>query len=362
MKPFLKKRSNQVLILLLILALGIRIFSLDRMLIERLYCSSIYPGVGSALRLIFGWIPFSIGDVLYSALIIYLIWKIVKLIRLLFQKKVTWNSFGRGALKFLLVFLSIYIVFNLIWGLNYNRAGIRSQINIKREKYSREELIAVNEIILAKINACKESVINNKVEYPTNGELYLKTDLAYEHANHVYSFLKYSHKSIKTSFFGWLGNYMGFTGYYNPLTGEAQVNTTVPDFLKPYICVHEVAHQLGYAKENEANFVGYLVASTSNDSSLLYSTYFDLFLYANRNLYMVDSAQAHYFSKQLNPAVKNDIRVLRTYLEKYENPIEPAIRWMYGKYLQANEQPSGVMTYNEVIADLIAYYRKYKTL
>ncbi|PWT94753.1 MAG: DUF3810 domain-containing protein [Bacteroidetes bacterium] len=362
MKSFLKKKTNLVLIILLLLALVIRVFSLDRMLIERVYSAEIYPGIGKALRFLFGWLPFSIGDVIYSIAAFYIIWKIVKWIRLLVQKKVSWNSFGRGALKLLTVILAVYIIFNLVWGLNYNRAGIRSQIEIKREKYSKEELIAVNEIIVAKINAFKEAELRNKSQYPTNGTLYLRTDQAYLHANQVYPFLKYSNRSIKTSFFGWLGNYMGFTGYYNPLTGEAQVNTTVPDFLKPYVCVHEVAHQLGYAKENEANFVGYLVASTTTDSLLLYSTYFDLFLYSNRNLYMVDSVQARHFSNQLHPEVKNDIRILRVYLEKYENPIEPAIRWMYGKYLQANEQPSGVMTYNEVIADLIAYYRKYKKI
>jgi hypothetical protein len=77
---------------------------------------------------------------------------------------------------------------------------------------------------------------------------------------------------------GWLGNYVGFTGYYNPFTGEAQVNTTVPKFLQPFTASHEVAHQLGYAKEMEANFVGYLAASHSTDTLFRYSVYLDLFL------------------------------------------------------------------------------------
>ncbi len=59
----------------------------------------------------------------------------------------------------------------------------------------------------------------------------------------------------------WLGNYLGFTGYYNPFTGEAQVNTTVPQFLLPNIALHEMGHQIGYAKEDEANFSAYLAAS-----------------------------------------------------------------------------------------------------
>ena len=87
---------------------------------------------------------------------------------------------------------------------------------------------------------------------------------------------------------GWLGNYSGFTGYYNPFTGESQVNSTVPVFTIPYTACHEVAHQLGYAKEMEANFAGYLAASTSDDNFFRYSVYLDLFRYANRNLFLLD--------------------------------------------------------------------------
>ncbi len=66
--------------------------------------------------------------------------------------------------------------------------------------------------------------------------------------------------------YSYLGNYLGFTGYYNPFTGEAQVNTTVPLFVQPFTTCHEIGHQLGYAKENEANFAGYLAAKSSPDA------------------------------------------------------------------------------------------------
>jgi hypothetical protein len=50
---------------------------------------------------------------------------------------------------------------------------------------------------------------------------------------------------------------------------------------------------------------------------------------------------------------------LQSFLKQYSNPIEPFIRSLYGNYLKANEQPQGLMSYNEVIAWLIAYYKKY---
>jgi hypothetical protein len=35
---------------------------------------------------------------------------------------------------------------------------------------------------------------------------------------------------------------------------------------------------------------------------------------------------------------------------------------MYGKYLQNNQQPSGILSYDEVTGLLIAYYKKNGTL
>ena len=47
------------------------------------------------------------------------------------------------------------------------------------------------------------------------------------------------------------------------------------------------------------------------------------------------------------------------FYRKYENPVEPLITWSYGHFLKANNQPAGKQTYNEVVAWLIAYYKKF---
>src|SRR5690606_3814613 len=99
----------------------------------------------------------------------------------------------------------------------------------------------------------------------------------------------YSPASLKTSLYSYAGNYLGFTGYYNPFSGEAQVNTSIPRFLIPIITAHEMAHQLGYAKENEASFVGYLVSTTADDPYYRYSAYLDLFFYVNAQVSEFDT-------------------------------------------------------------------------
>jgi Protein of unknown function (DUF3810) len=180
----------------------------------------------------------------------------------------------------------------------------------------------------------------------------------YKKENAAFPFLAMKTRSVKRSLFGFLGNYLGFQGYYNPFTGEAQVNTTVPLFLQPNIVCHEMAHQAGYAKENEANFVGYLSGRRSPNPCFRYSVYFDLLLYGLLEMQLRDTIRAAAIAKTLHPQVKNDIREWQDFRKRHKNPLETVVMWFYGQYLRANNMPSGMATYNEVIAWLIAYYKK----
>ena len=77
---------------------------------------------------------------------------------------------------------------------------------------------------------------------------------------------------------------MGYSGYLNPFTNEAQINSLLPDFQLPFVMCHEVAHQLGYAAENEANFIGYMTAIANPDDYFKYSGYSSGLKYCLREL------------------------------------------------------------------------------
>ncbi len=345
-------------LVLVVLAVAIHLFSLDPLLVENRYSTGIYPHIGRALRYLLGWLSFSLGDILYGAAVLWLISKLVKGIRAVVKKQVTRQSFFSGLVYALNIILIIYISFNLLWGINYNRVGIAKQLGLKMEKYSADDLKKLNEMLVEKVNASKQMLADAKTGYPTKKELFSKISRAYEEAEKKYPFLHYQPVSVKPSVWSWVGNYMGFTGYYNPFTGEAQVNTLVPKFLQPFTTSHEVAHQLGYAKEMEANFVGYLAAASSNDTLLHYSVYLDLFMYSNRNLFETDSVAAKEFRKQLILPVQEDLKAWKRFYLRHRNPIEPVWRWVYGFYLRRNQQPQGVLSYDEVTGFLIAYYKK----
>ena len=169
-----------------------------------------------------------------------------------------------------------------------------------------------------------------------------------------YPFLQYKVRSLKPSLFSYAGNYLGFQGYYNPFSGEAQVNTTVPAVVQPFVATHEIAHQLGYAKENEANFVAFLACRASADPMLRYSMYFDMYNYSIREMARRDTARAAFYLRGLDARVKQDFEEYRQFYRRHRNPLESAVMWGYGHYLKANNQPAGKETYNEVVAWLIA--------
>jgi len=359
MKP---NRKTIVALILLIFCVGIKWFSTDTNRVEDIYSTRFFPAFAAFLRKSLNGLEISIGDILYGSLVAWLIYKTGRILFFSINKRETgaWKLKLTKNIYTIFIFLcGLYIVFNLFWGINYNRKGIALQLGLAELKYSREELQEMNCLLILKMNAAKQNLLKSNSIYPGKKELFKGVVNAFEQAEKKYPFLQYKNPSIKSSLWGWFGNYAGFTGYYNPFTGEAQVNTTVPKFLQPFTSCHEVAHQLGYAKEMEANFVGYLAASSSSDPLFNYSVYLELFTYANRNLFMTDSLSAKLYRKELITPIKADIKAWALFNKKHRSVLEPIVRWGYGIFLQSNEQPQGILSYDEVTGFIIAYYKKF---
>lgn len=348
-------------IIAIVFVIAIKLFSLNGDAVEKYYTYGIYPVFSIISAFLFGWIPFSIGDIIYISAGIWLLYKIVKNIGLLCKRGFNKEMFLPKILDSILILVFAYIIFNIFWGLNYNRSGLVHQLALADVAYDTSDLLAINTVLLDKVNSSKRALNAEGKPYPDTKTLFERSRITFEEAGKKYPFLNYNKRSesVKSSMYGWLGNYLGFTGYYNPFTGEAQVNTTVPQFLRPYIVNHEVAHQLGYAKEDAASFAGYLSILYSNDTLFKYSAYLDLFMYANREVYYIDSAKAKNAYASLDPAVLKDLEEWRTFTRAHKSFLAPAITWLYGKFLKLNEQPQGMRSYNRVIVMLAAYYKKY---
>ena len=350
------------IVFLLLVCMFIHFFSIDAERVEKNYSLTIYPFIATKFRILLGWIPFSVGDLLWLVLIIFLAKQLYLFFVFLLIKKrriITKETAIQSMYSFLLFTTIFYIFFNVFWGINYNRQGIARQLDLQLTAYSLDELKTINRLLVKKINESKQTLVRNKTAYPNTQKLFIMTEDAYKNVANKFPFLLYHSRSIKQSMWGWLGNYTGFLGYYNPATGEAQVNTTVPKFSQPFTVCHEVAHQLGYAKEMEANFVGYLAAASSADTVFQYSVYTDLFTYANRTLYFADSSSAFHYRRLLLSAVLDDYKERRKFNQAHTSFVEPIFRSAYGLFLIGNQQPNGILSYDEVTGFIIAYYKKF---
>lgn len=354
----LMKKRRFSWILLLLLALSIKLFSLFPDAVEKYYSQGLYVGLSRFWRTLFGWAPFSVGDLLYGTLIIWVLITVIRVIKKI-RKKQTDRSYWKNLLaNSIRLALVVYITFNLFWGLNYNRKGIAWQLELETAPMEKQDLVAVMLLLRDKVNSLDTVAHQRRGAIDSKRYLFDGAVTAYKQLAISDKRFAYPSVSLKPSLFSYLGNYLGYTGYYNPFTGEAQVNTTVPLFIQPFTSCHEIGHQLGYAKENEANFAGYLAASVSTDTLFQYSVYFDLYSYGRPYLYYQDSMLLKKLDSSLNKGVRNDFRELKKFAEKHANPIEVIIDKLYGQYLKANEQPDGKVTYGKVMVWLVARYKR----
>jgi len=313
--------------------------------IDSWYTHFLFGYIGAGLRWAFGWIPFSVGDVLYIAagfwLLVVGLPAVVKL-----PAAADWRKVGR----LLFFFCSIWLAFHVLWGFNYYRQSIPDQFGLRKGEVTAEEIRAFAEYSLTEANRWVPATGSNGIQVE-------QIKKAYDSLATHFSFLTYRPVSYKPSLFGVLGNYMGYGGYYNPFTGEAQINAHLPEFMHPYIALHEVAHQLGYAKESDANFIGYLAALHSIDSSTRYSAHLELFLYANNVLWRTDSIAAKNNNERLSPRIKKDLAAYKVFAEKYFGPLDRFITWFYAGFLRFNNQPDGMRSYNRGMLYALRYHQ-----
>ncbi|ARV14315.1 DUF3810 domain-containing protein [Polaribacter sp. SA4-12] len=322
--------------------------------IERYYSNGIYPTISSFFRILLGWIPFSVGDLLLA-------FGLFLFIRFLFRLiKTRFKNFIPKIIHLIAVFSVIYFCFYLFWGLNYYREPLAKNLNYQQKKYTTAQLQKVTEHIVENLNYYQLKITKNdtlKIENPySQKEMYQMAISGYNHLSEDFPQLKYQHPSVKSSLMSLLQTYNGTGGYLNPLTGEAQVNDRIPKSGYPTTTCHEMAHQIGFAAENEANFIGFLAANYNDDVYFKYASYRMAFGYCISELRKRDKNVSKELWKTVNRGVSKDFNASYQFWQAYKNPFEPLVKKGYNAYLKANKQDKGVQSYNYVVDLFISYF------
>ncbi|GGD23446.1 DUF3810 domain-containing protein [Hyunsoonleella pacifica] len=320
--------------------------------IERYYSEGLYQWLSKLFRFVLGWLPFSFGDLVYGLGGFYITWWLIK------HKKRIVNDFKNWLVDVFAAISLIYFAFHLFWGMNYYRLPLHKNLGLNAD-YTTEQLVNTTEMLISVSNNLHLQITQNdtlKVEVPHDKKtVFALIPKGYNNLKTKFPNLEYYPESTKQSLFSYPLTYMGFSGYLNPLTNEAQVNGKIPMYKFPTTAAHEIAHQLGYAAENEANFIGFMAASSNNDIYIKYCGYTFGLRFCLNEIYRRDSCLFEDIVADVNKGILKNYEESRKFWEAHENPFEPFFKLFYGNFLKANNQPKGMETYSYVVALLVNY-------
>jgi hypothetical protein len=350
----MSQKKTKLLMILLVVSIGIFSFGFFPEAVEIYYSNQLYPVISTVLRGISSFLPFAIGDFLYLILILVAIKSIVFFSSKQRKLKADYANFGLKCINYLLF---IYISFKLLWGLNYSRPRINEQLQISDEPYQKEQLINLSTFFIKKLNALNRAIDTSQFEYDPEELASIATD-SYNRLAERQAFFTYKYPSVKPVNNAWLVSKMGIEGYYNPLSGEANINQKLPVFVLPFVTCHEIAHQLGVAKEDEANLVGYIVASNTENAEFKFSAYYNMLRYILLEIRLKYPEDYNHIVAKISTSLMAKFNAEKEFWAKYNGAMSTYMSKTFDQILKLNSQPKGIKSYQDIVLWLVNYHNK----
>ena len=326
----------------------------------------ISDGIGYYIRMTLGRlsssVPFSVGEILIFSSPILVITIIVLAIR-----RGSFSGFVRflsGTLAILTLFYTGY-VYTL--GIGYHRVSIDSKLGFAEAEVSADNLYATALVLKAECDALLDSVYFSEsgsseagVEFNTLSAEVLS---GYEKLDADFPELKIKNftsaaKPVNASV---VMTKLDLLGVYTYFTGESNVNVHYPDYTTPYTIAHEMAHQRGIARENEANFIAFLVCMRSDSEYVRYSGYLNMLEYVASALYKTDKELYRTLVSSYDARIKGEINAYREFYQANKNEILGKISETVNDNYLKSQGTAGTITYSLVVRLCVSYYEDLKT-
>ena len=304
-------------------------------------------------------LPFSFAELLLLFLPVFLGIVIYRVIRIHSKSAAAVRVFfGRVAALVCLV----AILFVLCFAPGYYGTTLDEKLGLERTPVETEELYQTALLLTEKLNDLAdglEQLNSGATIMPyTIAELNRKLMDAYENYTVGKAFPDHFYSRVKPLLTGKLFSYAHITGIYTFFTGEANINTDFPDYCIPFTAAHELAHQRGVAREDEANLIAFLVCYSSDDAYLQYSGYLNLYEYVSNALYSADYELWQDAWSRLDVRVQKEERAYAVFFEQYrENVIGTASEQINDLYLHSQGAEAGARSYNLVVDLAVAFFR-----
>jgi hypothetical protein len=329
--------------------------------VERLYARGVYPPVARAVSMVTGYLPFSLAEMLLLAGVLAAVVGAAALL-LRARKGFRWRGLLRGAARLAAAAALAVLAFDLLWGYNYARAPVAAMLGYDLAPAPADDLAGLSRDLLAQSAALRESQPQDEA-----GALRLADGRrgALARATRGYEALAATGRLPLPALTAppklvllspWM-SYLGISGIFIPFTGEANVNGTVPDWEIPFTAAHELAHQRGFAREEEANYVGYLACRAHPDRDFQYSGTFRASLYALSALARADRKSYGELRGSLAAPLRRDLAALMAWQRRYESRLGDVQDKVNDAYLKTQGQADGVRSYGRMVDLLLAERR-----
>lgn len=261
--------------------------------------------------------------------------------------------------------VKLYILFELFWGLNYQKQSPAEDFGLQVPvSYTESQMDSLSLDLIQQMNASRAVLLDADINKLPLDSIIDQTKNQFNQISQLYPFLHYRHASIKKAVFPIWGDFLGYTAFYQPLTAEAIIRPDLPYLTMPFTVSHEMAHQLGYASETEANFIAFVICKESNNPLFNYSMQLQLFTYAQQAQLnsITKRGDFKYFQKVIarnkgliNPKVLADRKLIRDFFLRKQDIQIPGSTQLYSQFLQWNKQANGIESYNDVLLWALAY-------
>lgn len=305
-------------------------------------------------------ISFSVGDLFYFILGILFLTFLIHIIFLVIKKK--WKLLQVNCTRLIFSITLFYMFFVFSWGFNYYKTSIQSYYDVENIKV--EELKKLTIYYLSQSIKYREVISENDLGVfvselssdEVDNEILKSTTylLTLEELN----FRQGMRPNLKSSLLSKTFAHLGILGYYNPFTGEATFIDVAPDSKLLFTKFHEVSHQWGYASEAEANFVGFLIGTSSQNAEFQYVSNYKALRGLLNKLIWVDPLFVEQILERYSPKMKRDREYEKYIQEKYSGTADDAFSILNDAYLQLNNQ-EGLESYGRFIELIVGYHRMY---
>ena len=314
--------------------------------------------VHRALAVLNDHLPFSVAELLIGLAVIavlgYIIYTIIKLIRCGGRLKRLYAA----VINLLAAGLAVYAGFCMLWGVYYYGDDFMTRSGLKNDNISVEQLETVTEYFAALVNE-----YSSQVPRDADGNYVADRDAILRRSNEVYANVEETLPCLsgpavraKGVYFSRVMSYTDFTGFFFPFTAEANVNTDFPPALFASTVAHELAHQRGVAKEQEANFAAVLASLEYGDAEYCYSACMLAYTHLGNALYSADYDAWKSIYLTLNEDVRRDFAANRAYRAQFETPVQKVSNTVYEGFLHSYDQTMGLKSYGACVDLLVNYY------